>query len=137
MRRELEGFRQYDILHTEKMTPRFLSLCKNTNNSASLDQIRADNGELFTSEASRDQHICDFYRKIYSPDPGMRPLDENCIEQFLGPEVANNNIVLNAKLNEREKKFFDRPLTIQELDTALNNMNPNSAGGLDGFPLNF
>jgi hypothetical protein len=137
MRRELEGFRQYDILHTEKMTPRFLSLCKNTNNTASLDQIRDDNGELFTSEASRDQHIRDFYRKIYSPDPGMRPLDDNCIEQFLGPEVANNNIVLNAKLSEPEKNFFDRPLTIQELDTALNNMNPNSAGGLDGIPTKF
>jgi hypothetical protein len=28
LRKELESFRQYDIINTEKMTPRFLSLCK-------------------------------------------------------------------------------------------------------------
>jgi hypothetical protein len=33
--------------------------------------------------------------------------------------------------------FYDRPLTIQELDNALNKLNVKSAGGLDGIPTQF
>jgi hypothetical protein len=56
LRRELEGFRQYDILNTEKMTPCFLSLCKNSKKNESLDLIRDDTGEVFPSEEERDRH---------------------------------------------------------------------------------
>jgi hypothetical protein len=56
---------------------------------------------------------------------------------LLGPEVASNNIVKNSKLLANERNYFDRELSIQELDIAVNKMNLQSAGGLDGIPTKF
>jgi hypothetical protein len=137
IRSELEKFKQYDILNTEKMMPRFLSICKARNKNDSLDIIRDEEGQPFRDEKSRDKHICDFYQKIYTPHIGNTPLDNNCIETFLGQEISNHPIVRNSKLNEEEMQFYDRPLTIQELDNALNKLNVKSAGGLDGIPTQF
>jgi hypothetical protein len=139
IRQELENFRQFDILHTEKMTPRFLALCKAQKSNASLDHILDDRGEAFRDEAARDEYICQFYQRIYSPAAGTanRVLEENCIENFLGPEICNNPIVLNSKLTEAEKNMFDANITLQELDIAVQKLNEKSAGGLDGIPTCF
>jgi hypothetical protein len=40
---------------------------------------------------------------------------------------------MGAKLTQEESLLYNRPLTIQELDNAINKTNPNSAGGLDGI----
>jgi hypothetical protein len=119
------------------MTPRFLTLCKTNKNSTSLDLIRSDTGEQFASEAARDNHIRDFYRKIYTAPQGNAQLHENCIENFLGAEIANSEIVINSKLTGNESDFFNQALTLHELDMAINNLNGNSAGGLDGIPTKF
>jgi uncharacterized protein YlxW (UPF0749 family) len=42
IRLELENSRHFDILNTEKMTPRFLSLCRAQKSNASLDLILDD-----------------------------------------------------------------------------------------------
>jgi hypothetical protein len=46
IRSELERYRTCDILNTEKMCPRFLSLAKAKNNSASLDSIKDSHSRL-------------------------------------------------------------------------------------------
>jgi hypothetical protein len=119
------------------MTPRFLSLCKSSKKNESLDTIRDDAGDVFGSEKERDSYIRSFYSRIYTPDQGNIQLRDNCIEDFLGPEVVANNIVQNSKLLLSERNYFDRDLTIQELDTAVNKMNLQSAGSLDGIPTKF
>jgi hypothetical protein len=137
IRSELEKNRAYDILNTEKMTPRFLSLCKANKKMCSLDSIRDVNGEAFSSERDRDTHITSFFQNIYTPAQGNTVLGNDCIQNFLGPEICNNEIVLNAKLTVQEKNLFDTNLSIQELDSALAKLNENSAGGLDGIPTKF
>jgi exonuclease III len=133
LRTELERFRHFDILHTEKMAPRFLSLTKNNKQTASLDKIKKADGSDFADPLQRQEYIRDFYRDIYTPVTGNNVLGPNCINDFLGPEIYNNPIVLNAKLSGDESLLYDRPLSIQELDNAVNKSNPNSAGGLDGI----
>jgi hypothetical protein len=64
-------------------------------------------------------------------------LENNCIENFLGPEICSNPIVLNSKLNFTEQQSFDSDLSLQELDRALHKLNENSAGNLDGIPTRF
>jgi exonuclease III len=137
IRSELERFQQFDILNTEKMTPRFLSICKARNNVCSLDSICDDQGLPFRDEGSRDRYICNFYQQIYTPHIGNVPLEENCIENFLGPEICNNDLVKNSKLSADETAFFDRQLSLNELDLALSKINDKSAGGLDGIPTKF
>jgi hypothetical protein len=62
---------------------------------------------------------------------------EDCIENFLGPEICDNDIVKNSKLNAEEKIYFDRQLSLNELDIAISKLNEKSAGGLDGIPTKF
>jgi hypothetical protein len=64
-------------------------------------------------------------------------LDNNVIENFLGPEICNHIVVAESKLNHQEKTFFDREISIQELDYAANKLNLKSAGGLDGISSKF
>jgi hypothetical protein len=59
------------------------------------------------------------------------------VENFLGPEICNNNVVKNSKLSVADKEFFDRDLTLLELDVAANSLNEKSAGGLDGVSSKF
>jgi hypothetical protein len=82
---------------------------------------------------------CDFYQNIYTPADGIgnRILVNNCIENFLGPEICGNPVVTNSKLTLTEQQTFDSELSLQELDRALNKLNENSAGGLDGIPTRF
>jgi hypothetical protein len=62
MRSELENTRHYEILHNEKMTPRFLTLSK-IKKSSNLDIVRRADGTEFSTAAERDSHIRDFYKK--------------------------------------------------------------------------
>jgi hypothetical protein len=137
IRTELEMNRSFDILHAEKMTPKFLTLCKSKTNVASLDTLRDPAGQPFISTADRDQHIIGFFDRIYNADQGNMPLDDNCVENFLGAEICNDPVVLNSKLTPEESNFFDRDLTLHELDVAIDKLNTKSAGGLDGIPTIF
>jgi hypothetical protein len=136
MRAELEKFKHYDILHNEKMTPRFLTLTK-IKSKKNLDCIKQDNGDEFRSSVERDSFIRDFYRKIYTPPQGMTELRETVVEDFLGPEICNNRVLIDSKLTNDDSQFFERPLSIQELDTAAQSLNEKSAGGLDGISSKF
>jgi hypothetical protein len=136
MQAELGKFRNFDILNTEKMTPRFLALAKINKKIASIDSIRNDDGSEFLTREERYQHIKGFYERIYAVKPGVI-LDGNCIENFLGQEVCNNNLVRNSKLNKTDKLTFDSELSLQELDKAAMGLNEKSAGGLDGIGSKF
>jgi exonuclease III len=136
MRSELERFRHYDILHNEKMTPKFLALSKIRKNSSTAIIRKAD-GSAFATETERDGHIRDFYRSIYSPPQRQGDLSVSAVEDFLGPEICANDVVIRSKLTLEESIHFDRPFTIQELDNAAHKLNEKSAGGLDGIGSKF
>jgi hypothetical protein len=42
-------------------------------------------------EKSRIDYICDFFQKIYKAPHPNDTLRDNCIEEFLGPEVCANS----------------------------------------------
>jgi hypothetical protein len=137
MRSELENFRHYEILNNEQITPRFLALSKIRKKPPSLDSIRKEDGSAFNSAEEREEFICSFYERIYQPDPGNTPLNDTVVEDFLGPEICNNPVVINSKLNNLETEFFDRDITLIELDNAVQKLNEKSAGGLDGISSKF
>jgi hypothetical protein len=60
-----------------------------------------------------------------------------CIEKFLGPEICQNPVVLNSKLDQDEKDNLDQPLRIGELDEAVKTLNLRSAPGVDGVSNRF
>jgi hypothetical protein len=109
-----------------------MKLVKQSCSVDSLDCISYDQHEY----SCHDDSITGFYRKLYRKPNDQRNCTENSINEFLGP-VANDESVTDAKLNIREKNLLDSPLSIQELDTAINQSDKKSAPGTDGISNKF
>jgi hypothetical protein len=74
---------------------------------------------------------------LYKKPPNERQDYTNCIENFLGPDISNNNLVKGSKLTEQEKNLLDRPLSIDEIDKSMEKANMKSAPGIDGISNTF
>jgi hypothetical protein len=133
MRAELSKYRYFDILNMEKITPRFLTLARLGGKIDSLSILKDDHNNDFASEQDRSDHIKKFYDKIYTNDTPGRNFSVNHIRDFLGPEVCEHHSILT----DVERDDFDRVLTIQELDKAVQQLNEKSAGGRDGISTKF
>jgi Reverse transcriptase (RNA-dependent DNA polymerase) len=86
----------------------------------------------FVSTEERADYIFDKYQALFRKVDNT-PLDPDAIESFLGPTILNNPIVRNSKLSQDEAERLDQPLTIVELDNAVNKCRTRSAPGMDGF----
>jgi exonuclease III len=93
MRAELQKFKNYEILHMEKMTPRFLTLSKIGKNQDSLLKLKGDDGTNFISAQQRTDHIRNYYREIYRDKTPNFEYTENTIPEFLGPEICNHPVI--------------------------------------------
>jgi exonuclease III len=129
---KIASIKIFENLNSEKPTPIFLNLIKNRS-SLGLEKICSDTGVPFQSDTDREKHIFDTYSKLYLPRPGDLAVPENCIEEFLGPDILASDVVQNSKLNDRERGTLDAPLTLAELDISANKGKLRSAPGADGF----
>jgi hypothetical protein len=134
VRQKIESLKIFENLNSEKPTPLFLSLTKNRS-SGILDSIKQDDGTDFPDQESRRKYIYNEYEKIYKKVDIA--LGENCISEFLGPEISNHELVLGSKLTEAEKNSLDVPLSIAELDISAKKGKLRSAPGADGFSNTF
>jgi hypothetical protein len=103
-----------------------------------LSSVKGDNNLPFDTEKEREDHIVKFYEKLYKvPKESIGFNFENCIENFLGPDIISNPIVAGSKLTLAERDSLDRPLTLLELDTSMQKSNKKSAAGQDGYSNKF
>ena len=131
IRDKVDNYIKHDIVNSERMTPTFLCMAKTVNND-SIDNICDNNEVPFVNSKLRAEHITNFYSNLYKV-PADAPDDfTGCIERFLGPEICSNQSVSSMKLGEEESRRLDRPLSIEELDRALELANKKSAPGIDG-----
>ena len=120
------------MLNNEKITPYFFNLVKGTKNEDHISSITNDNETPFDSDDERNNFIKNTFEKLYAIPEDELPLNNGCIENFLGP-VNEHPIVIGSKLNEEEKDSMETPLTIEELDQSINQAKLKSAPGADGF----
>ena len=110
-------------------------LVKSNAKEASLGDITEEDGRTFAGSNERDEYICKTFADLYKkPDENI--LGPDCITEFL-EDVAENETVLNAKLDNTEKENLDRNLTIEELDQSIKQAKTKSAPGVDGFSNKF
>jgi Reverse transcriptase (RNA-dependent DNA polymerase) len=121
----------FENLNSERPTPAYLALTKN-NNEGKLSNIKKPDGLNFGNDQEREDFIVNNFAQVYNPDPAP-PLNDTCIEDFLGPAICNSNIVQDSKLTNDEKTWLDRPITMAELDLAAKKGKLRSAPGADGF----
>jgi hypothetical protein len=121
----------YDVVNNEKMTPQFLKLAKISKNTGSLKSLKDKNGNPFPVGEAYKNHVITEYAEIYG-NPGPASMVED-IFNFLGPDIANHEIVTRSKLSENVKLELESDLTLSELDRAMSTAKLSSAGGMDGF----
>jgi hypothetical protein len=137
MKESVAKSRHFEIINSEKITPLFLKLAKGANTNYSLSDICDDTGCEFKSDTDRNNYITGKFSETYALPRCDVDCKKNLIEDFLGPDIINHPIVSDSKLTDQEKLELDRPLSIAELDTALQQANIRSAPGLDGLNMNF
>ena len=130
-----KAMKLFEGLHSEKPSPLCLSLARNRN-AGKMSQINDENGQRFSSDALRTEFVVLFFEKLYKKPEHETVPDANVIEDFLGQDICNSDIVQNSKLSEEERNSLEQPLTLAELDNSLKTANFRSASVLDGFSNN-
>ena len=128
----LKDNKKFQNLRFEKNSGAFNKIFQASKNGSNINLIREKNGANFTdfdNIKARDEYIKGFYGKIYE----KQNVNITSIDDFLGDEILNNPEVINKKLTEPEKMFFDNELTLAELEKSLKTANLSSAPGLDGL----
>jgi hypothetical protein len=126
----ISSMKIFENLNAEKPTPLFLCLTKTRDNSG-LEKINK-NGVPFESDQERHQHIYSEYEKLFRKKV-RAPLPDGVIEDFLGHDIVNSDIVRNSKLTEQEKNLLEAPLSLAELDISVKKAKLRSAPGVDGY----
>ena len=107
----------FEHINNEKMSPSFLKLAKISDSEAKLSDI-CHEGTEFTCDSDRNNYIYEYYKLLYSKN--TEPLDMGgCIEEFLGPEILNSNIVKDAKVTVTERENLEGDITLLELDKSI------------------
>jgi hypothetical protein len=91
---KIKTMKIFSCLNAEKPTPMFLNLATTTKANHKLENIKKADGTPFPNKTERDEYIVDYYRKLYEKPAGERIDFNGCIEEFLGPDIAQNRIVL-------------------------------------------
>ncbi len=129
---EIEKHSAYEILHSENPSPIFSKLLNANRKDADLTEIKNDLGLPFNNKMEREDFIVNFFEQIYKNNH-IDVLPQNCIEEFLGPEICNNRVVRDSKLNAEEVGLLDTPLTADEFRAAVGECRIRSAPGKDGI----
>jgi len=134
---EFEKLKNFEVLNMEKITPFFLKLAKSTRPTSMLSGIKNELGMEFENEVDQKKYILEYYGSVYKIPTGRKKVVKGDIEKFLGPEILNHPLVKGSIIPESLRDELDKPLTINELDNALNKLNSKSAAGIDGFSSKF
>jgi hypothetical protein len=122
-------FRDFLDANNERATKAFCRLSKEGGLCDDLTQIKDKDGNNFSNEKDREEHIRGFYETLYK-----KKMDAILsIEEFLGDEIANTEWVNDRKLNDEERDSLEGPVTLAELKESLDNSNFDSTSGWDGI----
>ena len=115
------------LTENERASKAFCKLGKPLKKTSSLNEIRNQNGDIFSTENERIDFITTFFRDIYSKKNTL-----SNIEEFLGDILESNHI---KKLSQVDVDHLEAPLTIEELEKSFCRSNKKGAGGTDGVSM--
>jgi len=133
LKNRLRDLKIFECLNAEKACPSFLDIAKKSKTEATIEDIKKDDGTDFENNNDRHEHIRTFYSNLYSNNDEVN----GNIADFLGPEICQLPQIKATRLTQTEKDSLDSPLSIEELDRSLKQVNIKSAPGVDGFSYRF
>jgi hypothetical protein len=82
--------------------------------------------------SKQKEFIYNYFSNVYKKPDDQRADYTGCIEEFLGPEILENKIVVDSKLKADEADLFEGQLSLDELDASVKEAK-KSACGSDGI----
>jgi hypothetical protein len=134
---ELEKNPNFATLNSERITPFFVKMAKGSMQERSQTEIRDSTGREFATVQEQKEYIFKHFADSFKLDRNEPENFDNCIENFLGPEILDHPLINSLKLDDAEKAKLEEDLSIAELDSAIEGANKNSAAGLDGLSTKF
>ena len=98
LKARVSNMKLFENLSSEKPTGIFLSLARKRVSGANLNKIKKDDDTDFPDEKSRDEYITKFFEDLYKKDPEEPENFDNVMENFLGLEILESNVVKNSKI---------------------------------------
>ena len=127
--REIVKFKHFDTLNAEKPSKMYCKLLKNSN-KVSINLIKDSNNQPFTCEKAREEFLVSKFEEKFNGS--FKP--SISLEEFLG-DYKDHDFIKNCKLTNFEKETLDEPITLNELNKALNSSNFSAAVGPDGLSM--
>jgi hypothetical protein len=66
---KIEGYRDFNIINGEKITPFFLSLATANKAEVGMSSIKNEDGSDFSNAQEMKNYVRDYYAKLYTPPP--------------------------------------------------------------------
>ena len=101
-------------------------LIKKKRENTQIDAIKNDEGDITTDSTEIQTTIRGHYRQLYA----HKPVNLKEMYKFLDTCTL-------ASLNQEEVKTLNRPITMAEVEAAVNNLPSKNSPGPDGFTAEF
>ena len=101
---KIKNMKLFEGLNSEKPSPLFMALARNKG-KGSLSQLKDDGGANFNSEEELGEYIADFYETLYRAPPNEDVENNRIVEDFLGEDICNSDMVRNSKLTGPETEL--------------------------------
>ena len=133
MTKEIEKYSLFEHLNMEKMTPHFLKLAKCTRPDSLLKDIKKPDGSNFNSDPELREYITQFYEDLYRLPDNQKNNINGCNADSLGPEVLASLLINSMKNPRNLVDSLEGPITLFELDLAIEGTKTRTAAGPDGI----
>ena len=103
----------------------YADLEKRTIRKTVIGSLRMADGQVASDPPSLLSTTSSFYHSLYTPSPTSR-LHQNAL--------LNN---ISSTITSLQRQTLDAPLTLEELQTAVDSLNDDKSPGISGFPAEF
>ena len=121
----------------QKCSKSFLNFNRAYTSKVDIDSIKKkvgiDQFQEFDNDAERYTYIRNTFQSLYDE----KSVNDTSIEDFLGDEGCQYFVNNNLFVSNVEKEYFEKEITLKELDEAMKSANKNSAGGPDNISNQF
>ncbi len=120
---ELEKNPNFNTLNSERIAPFFIKMAKGSRQERSQTEIQDSNGRNFAKTQEQKNFIFNHFADSFKKNPNEPESLENCIQDFLGPDILAHPLITSLKLSHDEALGLEDDLSLAELDSAIEGAN--------------
>lgn len=117
--------RARDVLEGEKCTAYFLGLEKQKQNKAYISELSDGNGNKVSNLEGILKIIQNYYKNLFTS------------EKLNQEQIIDTLKIIDKKVSIEDRDWCDNPLSMDEVELAIDSLNKNKSPGIDGLSAEF